>query len=520
MKLLKSSLISYILLLFTFNTYSQILVKDLNPGIGDAVESYGTQTLQIVDKIYFIASVDGTKQGLYVIINDKMELLKELCNNCASTSQLFLFKGKLHFTNTENGVQKIYEADSKKESVKLVFEYGKDSYSSIIIPTENKLYYYERNIGIHVFENGIDKIIPDTRFLGIDDDNSPDKNRALIEDGKLLIITKPASDTVALLEISDKVVRLGKVKVDFGSDNQHGLKKVKNGYIFVYDGKLFNFKTSNKTITPVNLSSNTGSILRVLDFKPNQPLLYVFNNGIFVINDSETLSVTKISNIWDSVVQGSTFAKASYSDKMLFLSSDYNTSFKSYAILTDGTKTGTIENKINTYPSSLIQNGRHVFFAAGITNGFNPSIYYFDMEKTEPKEIKAFTEKSNNLTSIIPIGVIGSKLYYFSNLDTKYGRELYFLETGIKTKTNDAEIIVEKDYFKLKSVGDEYMIQTQNNEFESLEISEIDINGRTFNTFFISSNEPFTIPVKNQMIFIAVKSKISSAKGIFKIIKN
>lgn len=74
------------------------------------------------------------------------------------------------------------------------------------------------------------------------------------------------------------------------------------------------------------------------------------------------------------------------------------------------------------------------------------------MAKTAPVVIKAFTDLSNNFTSIIPIGIIGTKLYYFSNLDTKYGRELYYIETGIKTQTNDYDLS-SNDYYTLNSNG-------------------------------------------------------------------
>ncbi|MBK8888325.1 MAG: hypothetical protein IPN46_18045 [Saprospiraceae bacterium] len=148
------------------------------------------------------------------------------------------------------------------------------------------MYFNEENVGIHVLENGIDKIIPGTKNLNLNTDNSPDKNRALVDGDKLLVISKPKSDSLALYEITDKVVTLGKLKVEFGSDYQYGLKKVKNGYICVYDGDLINYNASNKTLAPLNLSSITGRILSVLDFKPNQPMLYVYNDGIFVINEA------------------------------------------------------------------------------------------------------------------------------------------------------------------------------------------------------------------------------------------
>lgn len=506
------------LLFVSLTVQSQILVKDLNEGANDAVESYGTKSLQIEDKIYFIASTDGTKQALYVVnsITNDVDLLKELCNNCASSSQLFSYKGKLHFTNTESGVQKIYSTEGTRESVKLEFQYGKDSYSSIIIPTENRLYYYERNEGIHVFENGVDKIIPDTRFLDIIYRNSPDQNRVLVDGDKLLLIRKTALDTVALLEITEKVTILGKVNVAFSGADQHGLKKVRNGYIFANDGKLYNYKSSNKTMTALNLSAIKGSVLTLIDFKPNQPLIYVYNDGIFIVNDSESLSVTKISNIWDSVVQGTEFSKAYYGNKMLLLSSDFNTSFNDYAILTDGTIAGTYAEKITTYTSSLVQKGQHVFFAGGIINGFEPSIYYFDLDKKAPVEIKVFTEQSNNLTSIMPIGILGTRLYYFSNLDTKYGRELYYIETGVKTTTENIENA--SDYFTIKSVGNSFILDNKDNFSEQLELTIFDINGRFIKSIAINTGELFDLPNVSQLFIINAKSPLSNKQGVFKVI--
>ena len=47
-------LLSYFLIC-SLNVNSQVLVKDLNPGTGNSVEDYGTKTLQIDEKIFFIA---------------------------------------------------------------------------------------------------------------------------------------------------------------------------------------------------------------------------------------------------------------------------------------------------------------------------------------------------------------------------------------------------------------------------------------------------------------------------------
>jgi hypothetical protein len=200
---------------------------------------------------------------------------------------------------------------------------------------------------------------------------------------------------------------------------------------------------------------------------------------------------------------------------MLLLTQDYNTSFSAYALLSNGAVNGTYPNKIKTYPSSLVQSGRHVFFAAGITNGFNPSIYYFDFDKNAPVEIKSFTESSNNLTSIMPIGLIGSKLYYLSNLDPKYGRELYYIETGILTNTEDIGIN-KNDYFTLNSNGNNFSINTKNQNQESLEITIFDTNGRVIKSVTQKSGESFDIPNIHQLIFISVKSGLNNNQGVFK----
>ncbi|MBK6499000.1 MAG: hypothetical protein IPG00_12895 [Saprospiraceae bacterium] len=102
-------------------------------------------------------------------------------------------------------------------------------------------------------------------------------------------------------------------------------------------------------------------------------------------------------------------------------------------------------------------------------------------------------------------------------MDTKYGRELYYIETGIKTQTNDYDLS-SNDYYTLNSNGTNFTIQTNSNETEQINITLIDINGRLINKFDSRTNEAFSIPLKNQVVFVSVESSQKTIKGIFKTI--
>ena len=163
-----------------------------------------------------------------------------------------------------------------------------------------------------------------------------------------------------------------------------------------------------------------------------------------------------------------------------------------------GNTSGTIPNKIsNPYPSNLIQRGQHVFFATGVTNGFEPILFYFNLDKNEPVILKEFTQSSDNFTSIIPIGVVGSKLYYFSNLDTNYGRELYSIETGVKTSTNNISVIGENQYFA-ESTKNTCTIQRRDLNNELLEVEIFDLTGRLIKKINVNIGEYFDLPLHNQ----------------------
>lgn len=182
-----------------------------------------------------------------------------------------------------------------------------------------------------------------------------------------------------------------------------------------------------------------------------------------------------------------------------------------------GNTSGTIPNKIsNPYPSNLIQRGQHVFFATGVTNGFEPILFYFNLDKNEPVILKEFTQSSDNFTSIIPIGVVGTKLYYFSNLDTNYGRELYSIETGVKTSTNNISTSGENQYFT-ESIKNTCTIQRKDLNNELLEVEIFDLTGRLIKKINVNTGEYFDLPLHNQINLLVSKSKSQNNIQIFKV---
>lgn len=320
-----------------------------------------------------------------------------------------------------------------------------------------------------------------------------------------------------MLKITNKLESLSRIKVNGFSSSVHGLKKVNDGYIFTYDGALYKYNTTSRTMNIQTISKITGSILEIIDFKPNQPLLYVYNDGIFVVNDSPTLTVTKISDIWETSIQGTSVPTAIYNGRILVLTEDYNTSFRTYALLTDGTLAGTNPNKIsNSYPSNLVQKGQHVFFATGVTNGFEPILFYFNLDKNEPVILKEFTQSSDNFTSIIPIGVVGTKLYYFSNLDTNYGREIYYIETGIKTSTDQVSTI-DQDQYIIESAKNTCRIQSKDNIYEPLEVEIFEMSGKMVKKMDVNTGEYFDLPLNNQINLLITKSKSQKNPQVFKV---
>jgi ribosomal protein S27AE len=149
----------------------------LNPGKLNAVEDYGTKYLQLGDKIFFIASEKEGVRNLYVVENNKVDLLKEVCSSCDAYSYLFEFKNRVYFTTTGNGKHQIYSTNGTKDDVKLEKSFGESFRESQVLPSRDKIYYYEYNVGIHVWDSNSDIVVPNTRFLDLNID-SPNENIA------------------------------------------------------------------------------------------------------------------------------------------------------------------------------------------------------------------------------------------------------------------------------------------------------------------------------------------------------
>ncbi len=489
------------------------LIKDINLGAGNSVESWGTSFLQKDDKVFFMAKSDTVESALYVLKDGNISFLKTISVESSSSSQLILHDDKVYFiVKTQNSLE-LWSTDGTVSGT--VKKYENSNLSSKMVSVGDKLYYQDNRGGdIYYIKSDGTSVKVNLNFYDVNLGffNNSDNNFTLIDNDELIVVFNKF-DSLFVGKLTDKVEILARGKFSIDGQKPQGLKKVNNGYIFMAKDKFFNVNKSNSVLREVNLTAINGSIGRIIEFKENQPLLLT-SSGIFIMNNTTAVNVTKLSSIVSRVISNISIPKAIYNDKILLLTDDWNTSFSDYIFYTDGTISGTKELKMEISFSNIVQNSMHAVFATQIGSFDNPIVYYFNLENGEERIVTEFRNFSNSSGSpkIIPIGLQGREMYCFSTFNSAIGRELYRFDIGINTFTD--EFSPQNNKYTLHKTNGQYKVFNHDRTHESLFITFVGVEGRILKQFNHTTEENFDSFNNNQILFIYVEGK---NKSVFKV---
>ena len=92
-----------LLIVLKSTSQNPILLKDINQGPNGCVEDWGTKSVQVKDKIFFVANDGSIPFGLHVIDNNNVVFLKDICHDCNTTPILMSYNEQVYFSSKENG---------------------------------------------------------------------------------------------------------------------------------------------------------------------------------------------------------------------------------------------------------------------------------------------------------------------------------------------------------------------------------------------------------------------------------
>lgn len=480
--------------IFTLGLFSQapVLVKDINPGsIGSSLINH--PSIQIGDVIYFIGDIGG-KRDLYSLHNGEIELISQLCpGSCQSFKILFFeYKGKLLFKKQfNNTLNQLWETDGTEAGTKQIFEYN-GTFRNIVVGNNSKIYLSLNNRAtfkdeVYISDGttaGTEKIGTDIAIF------SSDK----YDDG--VVFSNISNDSLKVLSYNDKTLRqLSKIKVRPGSFVA-SLKKIGSNdvVILVHSddasvSEVYRYNSTSQTLKKeINLPFTKQKYPFLNEYSKDSLVLYFFKGGHYVLSGSplDTSNITNYNHesfgITEFYYQNNKNAAYLAVEKC----GDICWNFK--VIHFDGSVDNIQEFDVDDLnPNDLVGYADHIFFTSNGPTAKDGKFYHIDFTK---KSIDIFYSFNQSFSSngINPIGIIGSKLYFFGSFDQNLGKELYYINTDISTSTDD-EISKQNDSFNFNQVGALFNITCQKDICNDFQLEYFDAAGKLMHTQKIVGNE-------------------------------
>lgn len=482
-------LIFSLLICFGINTNGQtpIFVKDINPGpFGCSFYSY--PHMQIEDVIYFVGDISG-KRDLYSIKNGQVELISQMCSVSCDFFDVFLFRfaDKLYFTKKiDSKIYQLWSSDGSASGTNLVLEYP-GTFNSFGVGNNGKVYLNVRNNSYidEVFisdgtSHGTKKISSNVR-LGSDEEAFG----APITYGNGIAFAGITNDSLMLFTYDDeKLELLNSTKVSKDSDI-FGLKSIYSDDVVILvhsdnalSSNLYKYDSQTKKINKeMELPFTLQRFPNLKDFKKDSLVLFNHSGGHFLLTGKPltTFNITPYSNPYFNTNK----AYYTYNGQSAYLTKDANASFgqESKFVLFDGDpekKMVTIVDDSNS--PGLIGFKDYVFFKVDDPVFKAGEITLFNLKNKTSKQLFKFKQNFSS-NSIKLLGLQGSKLYFLANLNEAFGKELYSIETGIPTSTQEVSIDTEIP-FKIILKGTVFKIESEEVYSKPLNIGFFDVSGK------------------------------------------
>jgi len=306
----------------------------------------------------------------------------------------------------------------------------------------------------------------------------------------IAFIVRNSNDSFTLYHIDDdEAVQLATtIEYDFFTDG-YGVVPVVGGLTFnvADDGAddVLYYDEVAGTLSTVPIGGSASAAIRLFDTQEGSAIGYFANKGYYRYGGGE--EPEKLYDVESiGLSQGQQLVAATRQGKAAFVA-DEGVFGDAYLVYTDGTSAGTNElREVQPYQSNMIQYGRYGFFADGTSNLFDPKIFQVDMEEGTVELVYSYNQSSNNTNSVRPLGVQDGFLYYFSNLDTDVGEELYRIELDIVSSTQPS--LVSEQSYMITQQAEQITIAAPD---ENVKVNIVDSSGRLIVSTEVRTNTAF-----------------------------
>ena len=515
-----------ILLFSFFNNFAQtpVLVRDINPGrIGVTFNNIkNDKRIQIDDVIYFIVRYGGNDE-LYSIKNGEVQLISTVCSGTCYPLPINFVKygNKLVFIKIiDSKYRQLWITDGTLNGTSLVYEYENAILGGFGVGNNNKLYFeigssIDNKTSIYITDGTQDG----TRKISSGLDFSPEEQfGAPVGYGNGIAFANIIGDSLRLMMFDDEnLIVLSSMEVRKGTDIC-GLKNIHTDDIVLL---LHNPNASLSAL--YKYSSGNGQISKEMDFPlelnryphfkdygKDTLLLHHPTGGQSLLTGNPLTTIT-ISNAKTVNLSYNKYYYT-YDYRSAFYISDKSQEWSEpKVILFDkDVNKKTFDSKDVQY--DLIGYKDYTFMASEPINTQGEIVMYNLKDKTA-KTILSLTNQSFSSNGIHPMGLIGSKLYFLGNLNQDYGKELYYIETGIPTSTKE---IISESNVRISVKNHIIHIESAYEYQEPLQVGIFDTSGKMVQQLSIPVNTDYYLKNNNKGLFFVqiTDPKINHQKAV------
>lgn len=483
------------------------LVMDINPGSADAVPDWGTSVLSYPDIFYITVATKPNQTDLAVVYGYQVKIITTICTNCDPPGTLLMSSNNgVMFTVKDNGSTYLWITDGLDGASQLA---EIDGTVSFMVVGKNNKAYIATGSSLYVTdgtEAGTKKLNTSSLDYASHDDNKDDKIFVPYKNGIVFLTNKFGNATLNYAE--DAITTLGTFDAGSSFTDLYGLCEVAGGLVFGVENEgLYHYHESTgikKTALP--------EPLRLLDFN-GAVVHYHYGNGLTLLHDFPLKSTFLIDN-YGFVVQSEELNRSVIGDNMIIHIDDYNSSKDLIINIDKKTKIAKIIGEIDPYPSNFFSHQENVLFFDGTSNGFKPSLYHINDNFSNLGNNKyTFNFSSIDGPSVIPVGLSGNELYFFSNMDPTKGRELYKIIVGLGSNVNEVSKNIDFDI----SIINNYVTITSPEQYKNFDVFVLDTAGKILHTQSVNVGIAVALPELHQPVVILVvekESKKSLAKKV------
>lgn len=523
MKTIYSILIAITFFSLNLNAQLPELVVDFNVGSDDGFSNWNYEGEYLGDDIIIPIISSSVGEELAIISDGQVSILKDIYPGTEGSEprDFTLYKGEIYFAAkaSEDNFE-LWKTNGTADGTQMVFDPGTSTFArpSAFVVGQNEWMYFGYDGKIFRTDGTTHEEIYDGATLGFDFANAS-QNYCAYKNG-IAFLHKNDDDSFSILAIDDdEAVELARTaETEFFADG-FGLATVTDGLMFSINDSdvdgIYVYNENDQSLTILPIENENLPSRRTINFNDDINISWIGTKGYYIVNGKQNEEQSIFATNNNSATQGERILYTKYNDKAVFVVSEGFWG-EEYLMISDGTVAGT-ENltELQSYQSNIAAYNEYAYIASGVSNLFEPDLYQVNLATGEFELLHAFTESSNNIESVRPIGVQNNKLYFLSNLDATIGLELYSIQLDIASSTNDLFPGLDFNLVQIDNSLEIKMKQTEN-----LQIAIYNTSGTLLFNRSLQSNEPFDIDFPTGIYYLHIEQDKKQASIPFHLLGN